>query len=65
MAYNDALDVFVNRRLVTIGLYTAGGIALAAGLYLYSRGGKTKERSVAVTPYVSPAGGGLALTWTR
>jgi len=61
--YNDWSPKFDQRRLITIGLYGAGAIAIATGLVLRATVFESTETHVAVAPTVG--GGMLTFAWSR
>jgi hypothetical protein len=61
--YADWSPKFDQRRLITIGLYSAGAIAIATGLVLRATVFKSTETQVAVTP--TTGGGMLTFAWSR
>jgi hypothetical protein len=61
--YDDWSPKFDRRRLITIGLYSAGAIAIATGLVLRATVFKSTEAQVAVAP--TTGGGMLTLAWSR
>lgn len=65
--YEQNLQTFRSRRTIAVGLYAAGGVALAVGVYLYARNrGATRERpSVALTPFATPSSAGVSFVWMR
>jgi hypothetical protein len=61
--YADWSPKFDQRRLITIGLYGAGAIAIATGLVLRATVFNSNETHVAVTP--TTGGGMLTFAWSR
>jgi hypothetical protein len=61
--YADWSPKFDQRRLITIGLYSAGAIAIATGLVLRATVFKSTETQIAVAP--TTGGGMLTFAWSR
>jgi hypothetical protein len=61
--YADWSPKFDQRRLITIGLYSAGAIAIATGLVLRATVFKSTETQIAVAP--TTGGGVLTFAWSR
>lgn len=64
--YQRNLEAFRTRRAITIGLYAAGGVAVAIGVYLYTRKHPVRERpSVALAPFATSRSAGVSFVWVR
>jgi hypothetical protein len=61
--YADWSPKFDQRRLITIGLYSAGAIAIVTGVVLRATVFKSTETQVAVAPTVG--GGMVTFAWSR